>query len=293
MGNKKRAFGIGFFILIAAVLSLAPQLHPRDDTRGANGTGGAAGAAGIAGVSLGSSGNSAGPTAQPHTLQFSSQPAVVAGGVGAGRAKPRVGVQPPQTTGVPSEVLAAAATGLPFFLSQIPAGSKELYGFSQTDNLSRAQLGGALGVHTITPAALHNSSSDTTVSSILSETTMWFFPVLLDGESKAMLVVDQDGGTWKAVSLGYAGLGHELNKLLAQWPPSQGFHPQLVAVFQAKQFYFTVPEVDNLNLTAISLPQAGLSTSASLNNYGNLTVLSRSLTELRPIVLRAEMQPTR
>src|SRR4029434_8669421 len=127
----------------------------------------------------------------------------------------------------------------------------------------------------------------------------WFFPIRIESESKAMLVVDRDGGTWKAVSLGYAGLGHELNELLAQWPESKGFHPQLIAVFQAKQFYFTVPEVDGFNLTQIRLPQQGFSKSTMPalsaqeppQSYGTLSAVSKSLEQLKPIVLRAENQP--
>jgi hypothetical protein len=185
---------------------------------------------------------------------------------------------------------------LPFFLGRISPGSKELYGFASTDDLSAAQLGRPRQMLTITPAAIQKSSSGATVSSILSETSMWFFPIQIESEAKSMLVVDRDRGEWKAVSMGYAGLGHELNELLAQWPESKGFHPQLVAVFQAKQFYFTVPEVDDFNLTKIRQPQgasaestmSSLGTRGQLQGYGMLSVLSDSLEELKPIVLRAQ-----
>jgi hypothetical protein len=130
---------------------------------------------------------------------------------------------------------------------------------------------------------------------------MWFFPILLEGESKAMLVVDRDGENWKAVSFGYAGLGHELNEVLARWPESKGFHPQLIAVFQAKRFYFTVPEVNDFNLTEIRLPQGGFPKSTAPaptaqvrpESYSTLSRLSKSLEELKPIVLRARSYATR
>ena len=228
-----------------------------------------------------------------------SQQAVVTGGAGAGKA-PGSSVKPLSTPGVPQEVLEAAKTGLPFYLGQIPPGSKELYGFASTDDLSAARLGAPLQMLTITPAAIDKSSSSRTVSSILSETGMWFFPIQIESESKAMLVVDRDDGTWKAVSFGYAGLSHELNELLAQWPDSKGFHPQLIAVFPAMRFYFTVPEVDDFNLTQIRLAPGGFSrptppaiAEAQPQDYGTLSVVSKSLDELRPIVLRAIMQAAR
>jgi hypothetical protein len=296
MRNRERAVLAGFFILLAVKLSLAPQVRAKVDTRRAQRAGSTAGATGIVGPSLSGSGKSTGQALQAVRLPLGSPPAVKAGGTAAGKAKTGIGSKPPRIPGVPTEVLEAAATGLPFFLGQIPPGSQQLYGFSAVDDLSRAQLGGALRMHTITPVSLESSSSSTPVSSIKSETSMWFFPVLLDGESKAMLVVDREGEAWKAVSLGYAGLGHEWNGLLAQWPESKGFHPQLVAVFQARQFYFTVPEIDDFNLTQLTLPQGELlqsGTAAHANNYSKLTVLSQSLQELKPIVLTATTHPMR
>jgi len=239
-------------------------------------------------------------TRSPSDSKHASPRGVIAGGAGAGKA-PRSSVKPISTSEVPQEVLEAAKTGLPLFLGQIPPGSKEQYGFASTDDLSATRLGAPLQMLTIKPTAIDKSSSSTTVSSILSETSMWFFPIRIETESKAMLVVDRDDATWKAVSFGYGELGHELNELLAQWPDSKGFHPQLIAVFQAKQFYFTVPEVDDFNLTQIKLPQGGFSrptaqagaAQSQSQNYSTLSAVSKSLAELKPIVLRAEIHPAR
>jgi hypothetical protein len=244
---------------------------------------------------------SATPTVSQNGFNLSSQRPIAAGGQGAGKPRPGSSVKAPRTPGVPREVLEAAETGLPFFLGQIPPGSKGLYGFASTDDLSAARLGGPLQMHTMTPAAIEKSSSSATVSSVLSDTSMWFFPVLIENESRAMLVVDRDGETWKAVSLGYAGLGHELNELLAQWPESKGFRPQLIAVFQARQFYFTVPQVGDFNLTLLRVPTGGLSKSSipfspgqtQPPGYATLTPVSTSLELLKPMVLSAQNYPTR
>ncbi|HTL59635.1 MAG TPA: hypothetical protein VL361_28450 [Candidatus Limnocylindrales bacterium] len=222
-------------------------------------------------------------------------PRVVAGGVGAGKSASAISVKPTSNPGMLAEVLEAAQSGLPFFLGQIPPGSKELYGFSANDDLSRARLGPGLQMHAITPRVLKQASAASNISSLLSETGMWFFPVLIESESKAMLVVDRVDSSWKAVSLGYAALGHELNDVLAQWPESKGFHPQLIAVFQAKQFYFAVPEMGDFNLTPITLSPGGFSNSGtrSGNNYTELAKAAESLQELKPIVLKAELYQAR
>jgi hypothetical protein len=297
MSNRKLLALISLLVFAAAAVLLGLQIHQSSSLGRSEVVSNASGA-GLPvtkGASSGS-GTLGEATRAPSHLELTSHRPVVAGGSGAGKASPTNVVKAPQRSEVPAEVFEAAKTGLPFFLGRIPPGSKELYGFASADDLSAAQLGRPRQMLTITPAAIQKSSSGATVSSILSETSMWFFPIQIESKAKSMLVVDRDRGEWKAVSMGYAGLGHELNELLAQWPESKGFHPQLVAVFQAKQFYFTVPEVDDFNLTKIRQPQgasaestmSALGTRGQLQGYGMLSVLSDSLEELKPIVLRAQ-----
>jgi hypothetical protein len=157
---------------------------------------------------------------------------------------------------VPPEVLNAASNGLPVFLASVPATAKESYGFPSDSDLTQARLGAPLRRYTITPAALTNRARSTAVSSLITETTLWYFPIQVNGETKALLAVDRMSDGWKAVSLGYAPLAREWNQVTRQWPASKGYHPRLVTVFQAKQHYFTVPEVDDRNLTLIAPPQA-------------------------------------
>jgi hypothetical protein len=170
MGSRKTLAFIGFLTVLAAGLCLAPALRTKGEAKVSNSPpAGGAGAA-VAAQPFNNSGNPAGPTVQPRTPALGSQPAVAAGGAGAGKAKINMSAKLPRASDAPSEVLEAAVAGLPFFLGRIPPGSKELYGFSPADDLSQAQLGRALRMHTITPAVLENSSSTTPVSSMLSET---------------------------------------------------------------------------------------------------------------------------
>ena len=290
----QHAMLVGFvFFLVAAFYLGAP---PRQSAGAKNASVSGAHQSG-SGVQASSSIGSIGLPRNPGP-SGTSQPTfarVIAGGAGAGKSAPPKSPQTPNAPGAPVEVLEAAQTGLPFFLDQIPPGSKELYGFSANDDLSLARLGDGLRMHAIKPTTLMKASSNVNVSSIVSDTSMWFFPVLIESDSKAMLVVDRDGDSWKAVSFGYAALGHELNHLLQQWPVAKGFRAQLIAVFQAKQFYFTVPEIDDLNLTPITLAQGGSSNSAvpAGNHYAQLGRVAETLQELRPVVARAEMLQSR
>jgi hypothetical protein len=193
---------------------------------------------------------------------------------------------------VPPEVLDAASNGLPAFLASVPATTRESYGFPSDSDLTQARLGAPLLQYTVTPAALTNRARSTAVSSLITETPLWYFPIQMNGETKALLAVDHMSDGWKAVSLGYAPLAREWTLVARQWPASKGYHPRLVTVFQAKQHYFTVPEVDDRNLTLIAPPQAaatvtkGATTSSSETSgrYSALGSVSDAVGNLRAVL---------
>ena len=198
----------------------------------------------------------------------------------------------------PPEVSTAASNGLPVFLAKVPPAARPLYGFALDADFSQASLGAPLLLHTIKPSALASNQANGTVSSVVSETPLWFFPVMMGTEVKAMLVVDRQNNEWKAVSLGYAPLASEWNQVLSQWPAAKGFHPRLVAVFQAAQFYFTVPEVGDRNLTPLlgpgntglsakTLPPAPAQDSSRYSILGNC---SDELDTLKTRLKRADLK---
>jgi hypothetical protein len=185
----------------------------------------------------------------------------------------------------PPEVLNAASNGLPAFLASVSLGNRELYGFTNDTDLAQARLGVPLRVHTITPKALASHPVESTLAPLLSETVLWYFPVLVGDETKAILVVDSMAGEWQAVSIGYAPLAQELHQIAKQWPAGAGYHPRLVAAFSANRYYFTVPEVDDHNLTPIVMPgqadETGSPPGTSQTRYSTLTPLSQSTAQLK------------
>jgi hypothetical protein len=185
----------------------------------------------------------------------------------------------------PPEVLTAASNGLPAFLASVPLGNRALYGFTNDTDLAQARLGVPLRIYAITPTALASHPAESTLPLLLSETTLWYLPVLVGEDAKAILVVDRMAGEWKAVSFGYAPLAQELNQIAKQWPASAGYHPKLVAAFSASRYYFAVPEVDDRNLTPIIMPgQAGEGGSPPGTNqtrYSTLTPLFQTTAQLK------------
>ena len=144
---------------------------------------------------------------------------------------------------VTDEVARAAEEGLPDMLGKIPLGSWNEYGFANGEELALATPGTPLSLSTITPAALNGYKPGDPVSSLLSETTLWYVPVWVEESLRAFLVVDRVEGQWKTVSFGYVPLAKPVEAMLAQWPASAGYHPRLILVFQAQQYLFTIPEL--------------------------------------------------
>ncbi|MBU4366061.1 MAG: hypothetical protein L6437_02820 [Kiritimatiellae bacterium] len=183
----------------------------------------------------------------------------------------------------PADVQQAAAQGLQPFLNKIPVISLEEYGFAPGDSLDTASLGDPFLVYTIPPRALDQYQAGSAVTSIVTPTTMWYFPVLIAEQSRAILVVDWLDNQWQAVSLGYAGLAKELGALSRQWKASQGYHPMLIVVFQAKQYLFTVPEKDSQNLTRL-VTQKPMATGKPADDYATLGTAASVIEQLKPVV---------
>ena len=186
----------------------------------------------------------------------------------------------------PADVQQAAVQGLQPFLNKIPVTSLEEYGFASGDSLGTATLGDPFLVYTITPSALEQYQTGAAVTSMVTKTTMWYFPVLIAGQPRAILVVDWLDNQWQAVSLGYyAGLAKQLVPLSSQWKAAQGYHPMLIVVFQAHQFLFTVPEKDSQNLTQLVTQESAINTAGvPVVDYATLGAAAGVIEQLKPVV---------
>ena len=187
-----------------------------------------------------------------------------------------------------SAITKAAEEGLQPFLNRIPQGELEKFGFAKEDSPDQAYTGSPFRLHTITPAALSAYQPGDSADSIISETGIWYFPVMLKNEIRAILIVDQIKGRWKAVSLGKAKLAGELAKVRKQWSERKGYNPLLIAVFQAGEYLFTVPEKDAYNLTplmSVHRTDKRRSGQPSENSeYSDVDKLSDTVNRLKPAV---------
>ncbi len=186
----------------------------------------------------------------------------------------------------PSGAINAAENGLQAFLQKIPEGEFALFGFTRDDDLDNAKTGTPFQIHTITPTALSRYNPGDTVNSLISPTDVWYFPIMVDNTMKAILTVGRLNDIYKAVALGQASLTGELEKILEKWPRSEGCTPILIKVFQAKAYFFTIPEQDDYNLTSLIFEGKGFASHlhTSEENYETTFELPSVIEELSSVV---------
>ena len=186
----------------------------------------------------------------------------------------------------PAEVLAAAEVGLLPFLESLPSSEWEHFGFAPGDKISDAVLGAPFQLYTITPTKLLNAEDDTPVNSLISPTGRWFFPIILESKSRAILTVERMEGEWQAVTLGMTGLAVEMEKLNRQWPKAKGYEPKLITIYQAASYFFTIPEQGSDNFTPLTFNGAGFAGYRQKTGpeYSSTTTLSSMLGPLKEAV---------
>ena len=102
----------------------------------------------------------------------------------------------------PPEVQQAAQKGLSQFLTNIPALGLANQGFTSQEEIKAAALGTPFEMFTITPEALKSYKTGTRLSSLISTTNIWNFPVLVKGSPRTMLQVGVINGRWEGYNFG-------------------------------------------------------------------------------------------
>ena len=153
---------------------------------------------------------------------------------------------------VPQEVVQAAEEGLPVFLSLIPPSRMENYGFSEKYNQDDAVLGRPFQEYLIYNTDVENYREEDTIYDVLTESLMWYFPVMIADESKCLLGVDKMDDNWEAVSIGNPPYTHRVALARQVWPISEGYDPLFCVSLSICTYFFTIPQVDEYNLTQLN-----------------------------------------
>ncbi len=126
----------------------------------------------------------------------------------------------------------------------------DAYGFMPDENLGAARLGNPIPIYTLAqPGRMHYTGQP--VQSLLTPADEWVFPVILENRIRFMVPVRGVGHDY-VLGHGSRALAMVYEKILARWPASEGFHPQLVIQPNLPGYSFTIPELPGQNLTDTS-----------------------------------------
>jgi len=147
--------------------------------------------------------------------------------------------------------------GQPNYIPPPSPGQRSAPVFKDNEELKSAVLGQPFQLNVITPTALMAYKVGDSVDSLLTETTCWYFPILVGTTIRSILIVDRMPDGWRAVAIGSARLAPHLDSLVRCWPSSSGYHARLIVVRQASKYLFTIPEAGEDNLTPLSNAESG------------------------------------
>jgi len=124
----------------------------------------------------------------------------------------------------------------------------DVFGFASNERVDMAKLGEPIIVYSISLADRKNYEAGQPLKPIMQATNEWIFPVVLNGRTRYMLPVKRVGTEYVAQP-GSRALAMVLEKIEERWPASEGYHPQLVVNPKIANYYFTIPELPEQNLT--------------------------------------------
>ncbi len=185
---------------------------------------------------------------------------------------------------VPNDVWQAAREGLKPFLQAIPVRQMELYGFPQGTGFDGISLAQPYRVFTIHPVTLLNSKGDEDIRTIITPTQNWLFPVVQNGETRAILTVDLMNGKWKAVSLGCPKIAEELSQMEQAWPDINGYRRILLRIYQAASDFLLIIKDASIEVSLFTSAQVSLNLPASAKGAFVTYAPSEIVQKLIPIV---------
>jgi hypothetical protein len=177
------------------------------------------------------------------------------------------------------EIIKAARDNLERFLSMIPLGYENLYGFSSREDFLKADVGIPYSVYTLSTEFLKNENSD--LKKYLYQVDEWRVPVWVGDKMCCLLTVVKKDNHYKCVDLGGAALANELNGYEKYF--SAGFQKKsILRLYQINCDFLVIMEknssISNGNYYALS------SSAASLDKYKVTRERVYNFNELSPLI---------
>jgi hypothetical protein len=191
---------------------------------------------------------------------------------------------------LPDDVRKAAETGVYTYLESIPARDLQHYSFPPGSGFHGITLGAPYRVMTIHPQSLFNASGDEDIRTLLKPTGMWFFPILQDGEPRAILTVGLLDGQWQAVAVGRSGLAEQLHQMEERWSDDKGFVRILVRIFQATSDVLIIVTDDVVQTVPFESARISLELDdiqkGAMEPYSTADIIQRLIVSVRDNLIR-------
>jgi hypothetical protein len=180
-------------------------------------------------------------------------------------------------------VKAAQDNFISYLTSAVPENSKTILGFKARDTLSHAVLGAPFRIYDLPDDSIKNYDKARQLRSIIAETDLWYFPIIIKDSTRMMLYVVRQDSTWKRVGLGSAGLSRHIQEISSRWPASAGYTPVIVQQRHIGAYMYSIPQINAYNLTETST----LAAKASHGTNGDtLQTLDNTINNLKNRISR-------
>jgi hypothetical protein len=152
-------------------------------------------------------------------------------------------------------------------------------GIDNSIKIKDLSLGTPFKEYRLKPNAIQSISDSTSIASLLTDDTIWIFPIVAKNHMKIRIEFRKDStGQWKIGRRGAPGLMSEWESIAKAWPESKGYHPIFI---EANVGYFHVPEYDKYNFTRI-YPNYDDKAKRFKKSSANYNILKYSIMDLKP-----------
>jgi hypothetical protein len=152
------------------------------------------------------------------------------------------------------------------------------FGIDKSISFKDLSLGTPFKEYRFKPNAFQSISDSTPIASLLTDDTIWIFPIVAKNHMKIRIEFGKDStGQWKIGRRGAPGLMSEWESIDKEWPESKGYHPIFI---EANAGYFHVPEYDKYNFTRI-YPKYDQNAKKFIKSSANYKILKYLIMELK------------
>ncbi len=187
---------------------------------------------------------------------------------------------------VPEEVSKAAEEGLDPFLDAIPLDQMERYGFMQGSGFADVSLGNPYRVMTVDPQVIMNFDINDDIRAKLLPTQLWVFPILQNGEPRAILTVGILENIWQAVAIGHAEFARDLIGLERTWSDEKDYTMTLVRIYQATSDILLLTNNDRIDVLPMESARVCMNLGSVDGGAPELYSASDIIEKLAPLVAK-------